>query len=88
MAQGTVKPRKASVPTATRGKAAQGPKKGARVVAPKKSVLVRNAKITKVCLCLPTFSPSRTIVVLGSTVCVLGGMQGKEESFLEEWERS
>jgi len=49
MAQGTVKPKKGSAPIATRGKATQGPKKGARVVAPKKSVLVRSAKITKVC---------------------------------------
>lgn len=48
MAQGAIKSKKLS--TASKGKrpAVLGPKKGARTIAPKKAVLVKNAKMTKV----------------------------------------
>ncbi|TVY48652.1 UPF0390 protein [Lachnellula occidentalis] len=49
MAQGTVKG-KSTAPTAKssgRRQTALGPKKGARTIAPRKQVLVRNAKMTK-----------------------------------------
>lgn len=49
MAQGTIKIKKNVVVGSTSKKAALGPKKGARTVAPRKQVLVRSAKITKVC---------------------------------------
>jgi len=51
MAQGAIKSKKSTAPTAKssgRRQAALGPKKGARTIAPKKQVLVRNAKMTKV----------------------------------------
>ncbi|KAH8596414.1 hypothetical protein B0O99DRAFT_593732 [Bisporella sp. PMI_857] len=50
MAQGTVKPKKLTTATAkssARRPTALGPKKGARTIAPRKQVLVRNAKMTK-----------------------------------------
>lgn len=47
MAQGTVKPNKSGAATGRRP-SALGPKKGARTIAPKRQVLVRNAKMTKV----------------------------------------
>jgi Protein of unknown function (DUF2462) len=48
MAQGAIKLKKLS--TASKGKkpTVLGPKKGARTIAPKKAVLVKNAKMTKV----------------------------------------
>ncbi|RDL37533.1 Uncharacterized protein BP5553_04966 [Venustampulla echinocandica] len=46
MAQGTVKLRKSTASTGRRP-SALGPKKGARTIAPKRQVLVRNAKMTK-----------------------------------------
>jgi hypothetical protein len=51
MAQGAIKSKKSTAPTAKssgRRQTALGPKKGARTIAPKKQVLVRNAKMTKV----------------------------------------
>lgn len=50
MAQGAIK--KSTAPTAkssNRRQTALGPKKGARTIAPKRQVLVKNAKMTKVC---------------------------------------
>jgi hypothetical protein len=49
MAQGAIKAKKPS--NSIRGKkpSVLGPKKGARTIAPKKAVLVKNAKMTKVC---------------------------------------
>jgi len=52
MAQGTLKSKKLSTATAraSGGKhSVLGPKKGARTIAPRKQVLVRNAGMTKVC---------------------------------------
>jgi hypothetical protein len=52
MAQGTIKSTTLSTATAkssNRRQAVLGPKKGARTIAPRKQVLVRNAKMTKVC---------------------------------------
>jgi hypothetical protein len=48
MAQGAIKPKKLA--TASKGKKTTvlGPKKGGRTIAPKKTVLVKNAKMTKV----------------------------------------
>lgn len=48
MAQGAIKSKKLS--TASKGKkpTVLGPKKGARAIAPRKAVLVKNAKMTKV----------------------------------------
>jgi len=55
MAQGTLKSKKLTTATAkssTRRPNVLGPKKGARSIAPRKQVLVRNAKMTKVNLSL------------------------------------
>lgn len=51
MAQGTLKSKKLSTATAKSSKGRQsvlGPKKGARTIAPRKQVLIRNARMTKV----------------------------------------
>lgn len=53
MAQGTLKSKKLSTATAkatARRPSVLGPKKGARAIAPRNKVLVKNAKMTKVCL--------------------------------------
>jgi hypothetical protein len=58
MAQGTLKSKKLTTATAkssTRRPNVLGPKKGARSIAPRKQVLVRNAKMTKVHLFLSFF---------------------------------
>ncbi|EKD14443.1 uncharacterized protein L3040_005725 [Drepanopeziza brunnea f. sp. 'multigermtubi'] len=50
MVQGTLKSKKLTTATAResgRRQAVLGPKRGARTIAPKKQVLVRNAKMTK-----------------------------------------
>ncbi|KAH6674230.1 hypothetical protein B0J14DRAFT_665904 [Halenospora varia] len=50
MAQGGIKSKKNTAPTAKstgRRQTVLGPKKGARTIAPRKQVLVRNAKMTK-----------------------------------------
>ncbi|KAL3424550.1 hypothetical protein PVAG01_03831 [Phlyctema vagabunda] len=50
MAQGTIKSKKLSTATAkssNRTTSVLGPKKGLRTIAPRKTVLVRNAKMTK-----------------------------------------
>lgn len=52
MAQGTLKSKKLTTATAkssTRRPGVLGPKKGSRTIAPRNQVLVRNAKMTKVC---------------------------------------
>jgi hypothetical protein len=57
MAQGTIKPKKATSATAKssgRRQAVLGPKKGARTIAPRRQVLVKNQKMIKVC---PILSP-------------------------------
>lgn len=50
MAQGTIKAQKLTSATAktARRQTVLGPKKGARTIAPKRQVLVKNAKLTKV----------------------------------------
>lgn len=48
MAQGAIKAKKPSASAKSRKPAVLGPKKGSRMIAPKKAVLVKNAKITKV----------------------------------------
>ena len=50
MAQGAIKSKPAaSTAKSSRRQNVLGPKKGARTIAPRKQVLVRNAKMTKVC---------------------------------------
>jgi hypothetical protein len=49
MAQGTIKKSKPT-PTSTRRPTILGPKKGARAIAPRKAVLVKQKKLTKVFL--------------------------------------
>jgi Protein of unknown function (DUF2462) len=50
MAQGTVKAKKPSTAKASGGRhTVLGPKKGARTIAPRKQVLVKNQKMIKVC---------------------------------------
>lgn len=49
MAQGTIKAKKLSASTKGRKPTGVAPKKGARTIAPKRAVLVKNAKMTKVC---------------------------------------
>ncbi len=58
MAQGTLKSKKLSTATAKssgRRPNALGPKKGARTIAPRKQVLVRNKGMTKVLFFLSSF---------------------------------
>jgi hypothetical protein len=47
MAQGAIKSRKLSAASKGKKPTVLGPKKGARTIAPKKAVLVKNAKMTK-----------------------------------------
>lgn len=61
MAQGTIKSKKLTTATAKssgRRNTVLGPKKGARTIAPRKQVLVRNAGMTKVCLPVTIFTLS------------------------------
>ncbi|KAH8685851.1 hypothetical protein BGZ60DRAFT_396255 [Tricladium varicosporioides] len=58
MAQGGIKSKKNTAPTAKstgRRQTVLGPKKGARTIAPRKQVLVRNARMTKVCRSIAIF---------------------------------
>jgi len=48
MAQGAIKSKKLSIASKGKKPTVLGPKKGARTIAPKKAVLVKNAKMTKV----------------------------------------
>lgn len=70
MAQGTLKSKKLTTATAkssTRRPGVLGPKKGSRTIAPRNQVLVRNAKMTKVC------SVFSGIVLFGAVFSVSGG---------------
>jgi hypothetical protein len=73
MAQGTLKSKKLTTATAKTPRRATvlGPKKGARTIAPRKQVLVRSAKMTKVGFCL--FVCLFVFVCVCVCVCMRGG---------------
>jgi hypothetical protein len=58
MAQGAIKAKKLSTVVKSKKTTALGPKKGARKIAPKKRVLVKNAKMTKVKININTIGSS------------------------------
>ncbi len=69
MAQGTIKSKKLTTATAKASGRRQnvlGPKKGARSIAPRNQVLVRNAKMTKVCF-----------LTILSSIHLVWGMRGE-----------
>ena len=78
MAQGTIKPKKPSSATAKssgRRQAVLGPKKGARTIAPRRQVLVKNQKMIKVC---PILSPCVCVFYRGHLKKITGdcGVRG------------
>jgi hypothetical protein len=81
MAQGTIKVKKSAAPA--KRSSALGPKKGARTIAPRKIQLVKNAKMTKVCL-FPTL-PLALFLLPFPGICVPAcprtspGTQGEPE---------
>jgi hypothetical protein len=76
MAQGAIK-MKAKVAAKPQKSAALGPKKGLRAIAPKKTVLVKNQKMMKVCYAFCSLStlslsiPSQPLLSFYSKACKL-----------------
>lgn len=69
MAQGTLKSKKLTTATAkssARKPSVLGPKKGSRTIAPRKQVLVKNAKMTKVGI-LPIIVRSKMLTMARNT---------------------
>jgi hypothetical protein len=82
MAQGTIKIKKGVAPKRSN---VLGPKKGARTIAPKRTLLVKNAKMAKVYIC-PFVEPRKLLTdqkhsagLIGMTERTLGSKAGHLE---------
>lgn len=86
MAQGTIKSKKLTTATAKTPRRATvlGPKKGARTIAPRKQVLVRNAKMTKKHSAGLTAMTERTLgAKAGHLELLKGGKKNKDGKEVE-----